>query len=262
MSWLTTLVLILRECFDSQTKANPGWYTLFNVVSTINGDICVAFTVNFWMNLYLLFRGNHSQTPRIVVKSIIGGYLLVQVIRVYALGVNVYYGFIDDWATFDLDKYAPVNLLLFTITTIIIFNFGIIMMGVETILVFRKHNISGNLPIAKISTLCIGIGALYIGYILPLLLTNFPPRPSFTMHNNKYHVRWAYDIVYTLFIFIELVAARGGSILDVFKPSTWKNSSTGTENMVTSTTVTVSTSASQITTSSHSASISTLSTSA
>ncbi len=70
-----------------------------------------------------------------------------------------------------------------------------------------------------------------------------------------FHYSWWVAVIYEIvFIFALLLTLRGGNFWAMFKPSSWKTSSTSTEDMVTETTVTISSSGSGSSSSSSSSS--------
>lgn len=149
---------------------------------------------------------------------------------------------------------------IFICALMVAFYMTIVAMAIETAVIFRRSNISGDLPVVRISMLCFSMGMLNLMFwTLVSVVQGFPYSdrrfPTWFFGNNYYDILWIQDIAHSATILVLLFTARGGNVLDVFYPSKWFISSKHVEDLTSK--IVVSTSRERTSTSSHPVSSST-----
>lgn len=240
------LAMWLRSTtIQGKAWSTPLYYSAFSIIKVYCVLAAFILITDFWIQLTGTFtRGARKHVSKIDtfkehIFAIVTGILLIAYdigsIAQLHMGMRV---FTDEFKGTEKIQYFMwvsyiVALLSLSVT---------IFFGFTVVLYFRKNNISGNLPITKMTVLALVlvITAFIVNIVVFIVLFVGPWNVTTTFV--KARMDWFLDGFTWIWYFVILVTLRGGNFFEMFKPSAWRSKSDDTSKLVgESTTVTVST---------------------
>lgn len=230
-----------------QAKAwsTPLYYVAFGTIKVYCVLAAFVLITDFWIQLTGTFtRGARKHVSKLdtfkehLFAIITGVFLIAYDLGSLALlhmGIGQFYAPYDGIEKLQYFIWVSYITALLSLSVTIFFGFTVV-------LYFRKNNISGNLPITKMTVLALSLViTAFIVNIVNFIVYGFGPwNPTTTFV--KARMDWFNDGFTWIWYFVILVTLRGGNFFEMFKPSAWRNKSDDTSKLVgESTTVTVST---------------------